>query len=336
MFARLQEVFESAWTKPLLGLATILSCATPAWSQPIPGSLPAQWTIGASDCAASPQAPLQVYSYEPQTFILRQSPCVDPEANFLYLLVGSQKALLIDTGAVADPAKMPLAQTILSLLPLKNGVRLPLLIVHTHRHRDHYAGDIQFASAPDVQIVAPDLAAVRAFFQFDHWPEGVAHLDVGDRMVDVIPTPGHEAAHIAFYDERTALLLSGDLLLPGRLTLEDIAAEKKSVARVIEFLAGRPLAHILGGHIERDMAGHTYAQGSTYHPNERALELSRQDLLTLPVALSTFNGFYASHENYSITHPMHNLLLLLFAVFALVAMIVFACRRWWKRRRQRG
>ncbi len=301
MFARLQEDFESTLAKAMLAVATILSCATPAWSQPIPGSLPAQWTIGASDCAASPQAPLQVYSYEPQTFILRQSPCVDPEANFLYLLVGSQKALLIDTGAVADPAKMPLAQTILSLLPLKNGVRLPLLIVHTHRHRDHYAGDIQFASAPDVQIVAPDLAAVRAFFQFDHWPEGVAHLDIGDRMVDVIPTPGHEAAHIAFYDERTALLLSG-------------------------VLAGRPLAHILGGHIERDAAGRTYAQGSTYHPNERALELSRQDLLTLPVALSTFNGFYASHENYSITHPMHNLLLLLFAVFALVAMIVFACR----------
>src|SRR5438477_12566324 len=150
MFARLQEVFESAWTKPLLGLATILSCTTPAWSQPIPGSLPAQWTIGASDCAASPQAPLQVYSYEPQTFILRQSPCVDPEANFLYLLVGSQKALLIDTGVVADPAKMPLAQTILSLLPLKNGGRLPLLFMHTHRHPYHYAADLQFASAPDV------------------------------------------------------------------------------------------------------------------------------------------------------------------------------------------
>lgn len=80
-----------------------------------PGSLPAQWNIGAEDCAASPQAPLQVYTYEPQTFIFRQSPCTDPEANFLYLLVGSQKALLIDTGAVADPAKMPLAKTVLSL-----------------------------------------------------------------------------------------------------------------------------------------------------------------------------------------------------------------------------
>src|SRR6266699_5495452 len=167
MFARLQEVFESAWTKPLLGLATILSCATPAWSQPIPGSLPAQWTIGASDCAASPQAPLQVHAYEPQTFILRESPCADPEANFLYLLIGSEKALLIDTGAVADPSKMPLAKIVLSLLPTKDGVRLPLLIVHTHRHRDHYAGDVQFASAPDVEVVGPDLNGVRAFFRFD-------------------------------------------------------------------------------------------------------------------------------------------------------------------------
>ena len=336
MLARLQEDFESTLAKALLAIAITLSCATPAWSQPIPGSLPTQWTIGASDCAASPPVPLQVYSYEPQSFILRQSPCADPEANFLYLLVGSQKALLIDTGAVADPAKMPLAETILSLLPLKNGVRLPLLIVHTHRHRDHYAGDMQFASARDVQIVAPDFAAVRAFFQFDHWPEGVAHLGLGDRTIDVIPTPGHEAAHIAFYDERTALFFSGDFLLPGRLTLEDTGAEKNSVARVIEFLAARPVAHILGGHIERDVAGHTYAQGSHYHPNERALELSRQDLLMLPVALNSFNGFYASHGNYSITHPMHNLLLLLFAVFALAAIIVFACRRWWKRRRQRG
>jgi hydroxyacylglutathione hydrolase len=336
MFARVQEFFQPAWAKALLSLGTILFLAGPAWSEPVPGSLPAQWSVGASDCAAVPQAPLQVYAYEPQTLILRQNPCADPEANFLYLLIGSQKALLIDTGAVADPAKMPLAQTVFSLLPVKDGVRLPLLIVHTHQHRDHYAGDGQFAPIPNVQIVAPDLAAVRAFFQFDHWPEGGARLDLGDRMVDVIPTPGHEAAHVAFYDERTALFFSGDLLLPGRLTIEDTAADRKSVARVIEFLAGRPVAHILGGHIERNVAGHTYAQGSTYHPNERALELSRQDLLTLAAALKNFNGFYASHENYSITHPMHNLLLLLFAVATLVAVIVFAGRRSWKRRRQLG
>jgi glyoxylase-like metal-dependent hydrolase (beta-lactamase superfamily II) len=96
---------------------------------------------------------LQVHSYETQTFILRESRCADPEANFLYLLIGSQKALLIDTGAVADPSKVPLAKTVLSLLPTKDGVRLPLLIVHTHRHRDHYAGDVQFASARMLRLL---------------------------------------------------------------------------------------------------------------------------------------------------------------------------------------
>src|SRR5437868_8781674 len=199
MFARLQEDSESTLAKALLAVATILSCATHAWSQPIPGSLPAQWTIGASDCAASPQAPLQVYSYEPQTFILRQSPCVDPEANFLYLLVGSQKALLIDTGVVADPAKMPLAQTILSLLPLKNGGRLPLLIVHTHRHRDHYAGALQLASGPEFQIAVPDLAAGGVFFRFDHWPRGAGLLDAGARWVVFFPRPGLDPPPMASY-----------------------------------------------------------------------------------------------------------------------------------------
>jgi hydroxyacylglutathione hydrolase len=86
--------------------------ATLAWSQPVPGSLDVHWNEDASDCNATPQEPLQVHQYEPQTFILRQSSCANFEANFIYLLVGSDKALLIDTGAVADPKAMPLAKTI--------------------------------------------------------------------------------------------------------------------------------------------------------------------------------------------------------------------------------
>ena len=334
----MNRLLSLAMAKALLSLAIMVYCAGSAWSEPTPGSLPAQWNVGAENCAASSQAPLQVHAYEPQTFILRQNPCADPEANFLYLLIGSQKALLIDTGAVADPNKMPLAQTVLSLLPRKDGERLPLLVVHTHKHRDHYAGDGQFASLPNVKVVSPDLASVRHFFGFDHWPEGVAHLDLGDRRVEVVPTPGHESAHIAFYDERTALLFSGDFLMPGRLTLEDTAADQRSAARVIDVLTNRPVTHVLGGHIERDLAGHTYAEGATYHPNERPLELSREDLMKLPAALASFNGFYASHENYSITHPMHNLLAVLCAAFVLLSVLGFASYRLllrWRRRRRR-
>src|SRR5207249_11939895 len=115
-----------------LALAIMVCYAGSAWSEPVPGSLPAQWNVGAENRAASPQPPLQVRAYEPQTFILTQSPCVNPEANFLYLLIGSQKALLIDTGSPADPNKMPPAQTVLSLPPSSAGVRLPVLTAHTH------------------------------------------------------------------------------------------------------------------------------------------------------------------------------------------------------------
>ena len=149
----------------LLALAAILLSALPVWAEPVSGSLPAQWNIGAEDCAASPQPPLQVHTYEPQTFILRQSPCATFEANFIYLLIGSDKALLIDTGAVADPQAMPLAKTVLELLPDKDHKKLPLLVAHTHRHLDHRAGDPQFASLPSVQVVPFDLEGVRSVFR---------------------------------------------------------------------------------------------------------------------------------------------------------------------------
>jgi hypothetical protein len=70
----------------LFTVAAILFTALPALAEPVPGSLPAQWNIGAEDCAASPQPPLQVHTYEPQTFILRQSPCATFEANLSIFL----------------------------------------------------------------------------------------------------------------------------------------------------------------------------------------------------------------------------------------------------------
>jgi hypothetical protein len=104
-----------------------LLIATLVCSEPVPGSLNVHWNEGASDCSATPQDVLQVYNYEPQTFIVRQNPCASFEANFIYLLIGSDKALLIDTGAVADPKAMPLAKTILQLLPDNDHKKIPLL-----------------------------------------------------------------------------------------------------------------------------------------------------------------------------------------------------------------
>jgi glyoxylase-like metal-dependent hydrolase (beta-lactamase superfamily II) len=318
-------------------IATLMSllAATVASPEPVPGSLDVHWNEGASDCKATPQAPLQLHVYEPQTFILRQNPCASFEANFLYLLIGADKALLIDTGAVEDPKEMPLAKTISELLPEKDHKKLPLLVAHTHRHMDHRAGDPQFESLPSVQIVPIDLEGVKAFFRFTNWPNEVAHLDLGDRTVDVIPTPGHNATHVAFYDGRTGILFSGDFLMPGRLLIEDAAAYRESALRVVDFLKTRPLTHILGGHIELDTAGRAYRFGSHYHPNERRLELAGEDLTALPAAFESFNGFYARYPNYILTNPTRNLLVLAIIAVAVLIFIVWATRRLLLRRRRK-
>jgi glyoxylase-like metal-dependent hydrolase (beta-lactamase superfamily II) len=319
----------------LLTLAAILFSASLALAEPVTGSLPAQWNIGAEDCVASPQAPLQVHTYEPQTFILRQSPCASFEANFIYLLIGSDKALLIDTGAVADREAMPLATTIMELLPDKDGKKLPLVVSHTHRHLDHRAGDPQFAALSSVQVVPFDLEGMQRFFGFTNWPNHIAHIDLGGRTVDVIPTPGHNPTHVAFYDDRTGILFSGDFLLPGRLLIEDAKAYRESAVRVSDFLKTRPLTHILGGHIELNAAGRAYSFGSHYHPNEHRLELARADLAALPAAFDRFNGFYARYPNYILTNPIHNILALSFAVLIVLSFAAFGLYRLWRRRRRR-
>lgn len=316
-----------------VAVSTFFLTAILAWSQPVTGSLDMHWIEGASDCSVTPQQPLQVHKYEPQTFILRQSPCADFEANFIYLLIGSDKALLIDTGAVADPKAMPLAKTILELLPEQDHKKLPLLAAHTHRHLDHRAGDPQFASLPSVQIVPFDLEGVRTFFGFSNWPNGIAHVDLGGRTVDVIPTPGHNETHVAFYDERTGILFSGDFLMPARLLIDDAAAYRESAVRVVDFLKTRPLTHILGGHIELDATGGAYRFGSHYHPNEHRLELARADLTALPAAFERFNGFYARYPNYILTNPMRNLLALAIIGVAALIFIVWGVRRLLRRRR---
>ena len=318
----------------VMALSAFLLTTTLARSQPVPGSLDVHWNEGAADCTATPQNPLQVHNYESQTFILRQSPCADFEANFIYLLIGSDKALLIDTGAVADSKAMPLAKTILELLPDKDGKKLPLIVAHTHRHLDHRAGDPQFASLPSVQLVPFDLEGVRAFFGFTDWPNGIAHVDLGGRTVDVIPTPGHNQTHLAFYDDRTGILFSGDFLMPARLLIGDAKAYHESAKRAVEFLKTRPLTHVLGGHIELNAAGRAYRFGSHYHPNEHRLELAKADLTALPAALERFNGFYARYPNYILANPIHNLVAVAIIAVAVLILIVWGVRRLLRRRRR--
>ena len=312
------------WLCALLAACSILS---PAHSHPVPGTMDVHWNEGSEDCVKNPQPPIQVHRYDAQTFILRESLCATYEAPFIYLLIGKTKALLIDTGAVAEPTTMPLAQTVISLLP--NGEsRLLLMVVHTHGHLDHRSGDNQFRVLPDVEVVPTDLENVKRRLGVADWPNGFGQIDLGDRVIDVIPTPGHYSSHVAYYDRQTGLFFSGDFLLPGRLLIEDTDADLASARRVAEFVEQRPVTYVLGAHIELDESGKTFL-GTRYHPNERPLQLTKEDLLALPGIVGGFNGFYIKRGVYVLMNQNRILIVLGIGAVVLLGAIILILRVLW-------
>ena len=316
------------WVCALLTAWSIISSVD---SQVVPGTMDVHWNEGSEDCIKNPQPPIQVHRYDAHTFILRESLCATYEAPFIYLLIGKTKALLIDTGAVADAKTMPLAQTVISLLP-NEGSRLPLMVVHTHGHLDHRSGDGQFRALPDVEVVPTDLESVKGRLDLADWPNNIGEIDLGDRVIDLIPTPGHYSSHIAYYDRQTGLFFSGDFLLPGRLLIEDTAADLASARRVAEFVEQRPVNYVLGAHIELDESGKMFV-GTRYHPNERPLQLTKQDLLALPGIVSGFNGFYAKRGVYVLMNQNRILILLGVGAVVLLVAIILILRALWRRLR---
>jgi hydroxyacylglutathione hydrolase len=314
-------------------VAGLLLTSLSARSQLVSGSMDVHWNEGAPDCATNSQPPIQVHPYNSQTFILRENPCATAEAPFIYLLVGSTKALLIDTGDVADPKQMPLAQTVMALLPAQGQAKIPLIVVHTHGHLDHRLGDSQFGTLSNIKVVPADLAHVREYFGFQDWPDGLAQVDLGDRIVDVIPTPGHYPSHVSYYDRQTGLFFSGDFLLPGRLIIDDAHADLASAQRVADFIRNRPVSYVLGGHIELDTEGKMQYVGSHYHAHEHVLQLTKEDLLALPAIVTSFNGFYSRNGVY-VLYSQPRILLALASILIVVLVACGMLLRWYLRRRK--
>ncbi len=192
------------------------------------------------DCVTSTDPLIQVEEFDEDTFILRLSKCFSYEGNFMYLLFGNTQAILFDTGAPPDAhnlgAILPIRKTVdlivSTWLEDRRPVRFELIVAHTHGHRDHAFWDNQFEGRKNTTIVRPTLPQVKSFFGLLDWPEGQSTLNLGGRMLIVFPLPGHETSHIAVYDERTRVILTGDTLYPGLLTVEDWTAYRRSAMRL--------------------------------------------------------------------------------------------------------
>ena len=165
----------------------------------------------------------------------------------------SPDALVLDPGMGAtDPLMAQVAA---------NGLRLHL-IADSHGHIDHIFdnGPLMRASGAPLAIHPDDAYRLEAPNNYGYTIErAVASVDlregeqvrIGDLVFDVLHTPGHTEGSVCLYEERHALLLSGDVLFAGSYGRTDLpggddAAMVASLARLARDLP--PGVRVLPGH----------------------------------------------------------------------------------------
>jgi hydroxyacylglutathione hydrolase len=151
----------------------------------------------------------------------------DHGAANVYLVVGSDSALVVDTGmGAADLAGQ-----------IKKLTNKPLIVVNTHGHPDHTGANYQFEKAyihpADIESVnfsnTPDhrQAAAQSMLRGqqpspDELYKGKSYdtrlvpvregyiFNLGDRRLQVMETPGHTPGEICLLDIENKLLFTGD------------------------------------------------------------------------------------------------------------------------------
>lgn len=241
-----------------------------------------QWFAGVSDCNISDAPPIEIYEHTASTWILRQNKCDTWEAPFMYLLIGTQTALLFDTGDFANKVDSPLEPIVSELLTAYGHGDKTLIVMHSHAHSDHTKGDEQFLSRASTVVVDPSISALEDYLAISSLEKTGYKLELGDRTLTILPTPGHHSESITVYDHQDKLLLTGDTFYPGMIIVKNWKAFTSSIQLLSQFAAKHEVKYILGGHIEMSSTPRQlYNIGSHYHPNEHGLALSVKQLNAL-------------------------------------------------------
>ncbi len=139
----------------------------------------------------------------------------DEEGARFFLLAGTEKALLIDSGMMTKNAK-ELAEEKTSL---------PLFLLNTHADRDHIGSNDEFESF----YMNP--AECSNYYHGNHgsgtivpvWDGDV--LDLGGRPLLIIALPGHTPGSIAVLDEKNRRIFTGDPVQDGRIFMFGVQRE---------------------------------------------------------------------------------------------------------------
>jgi hydroxyacylglutathione hydrolase len=276
---------------------------------PVGGDLAVRWGHGSPRRGRGGDPPVEVHPADPHTYVLRQSMAVHREAPFMYLFCGNERALLLDTGATADPARFPLRSTVEGILDRWLGANprsgYELVVAHTHAHYDHVAGDGQFTGRAHTRVVGHDVASVARFFSFADWPGQVVRFDLGGRILEITGCPGHHRSSIAVYDPWSGWLVTGDTVYPGRLYVEDFPAFLDSLTRLVDFAGRRPVTRVMGCHVEMtSVPGRDYPMGCSYQPDEAELPMSVAQLQAVHDAARSVSDRPGAHffDDFAIFH----------------------------------
>ena len=137
----------------------------------------------------------------------------------MYVINGRDRVLLVDTGMGTGDLKAALA----AIAPGK-----PAVVVNTHGHADHCGGNDQFpevflhpgawADADHAEEEKKTLPAEEAMAGVEHYAwarrplKQGEQIELGDRCIEVIETPGHTPGCLSFLDRKQRVLLCGDLV----------------------------------------------------------------------------------------------------------------------------
>ena len=189
----------------------------------------------------------------------------------MFLLAGSEKALLIDTGASCPEAK-ELAESLTDK---------PVSLLYTHADGDHTSGTAAFA---EYMMHPADYENCNMAAKF---PENVLIpvyggevIDLGGRQISLVHIPGHTQGSIAIIDDNTRALISGDSVQDGHIYMfgahrrpaEFAAAMDKLIAvedrfDVIWPSHGAP--ELPAGHVRKVAAAWKKVQNGEITPHEQ-------------------------------------------------------------------
>jgi glyoxylase-like metal-dependent hydrolase (beta-lactamase superfamily II) len=164
-------------------------------------------------------------------------------------------------------------------------VEIPeLLVMPLGSDQSQTAALAQFANKPYTTVIAPG-SGERASLVTQQ------QLDLGGRVLSVIPTPGLDASSITLYDPWSDLLLTGNAFYPGRLVIRDFQAYRNSLNSLVQLMYEESVSYVFGGRIEMtNRPGLDHRLRSNYRPGEHSLQLEPQLLETALQAVNLING----------------------------------------------